>query len=206
LRAFSAFWGRALTLRKAVGPLVNFDSLGRDLALSANTARSHTALLETLFLTARLEAWSTNLLGRVIKTPKAYVADSGLLCHLIGVDVDRLAEDGEIAGMVFETFVAMELRRQIVWQDNAPRLYHYRDRDGREVDVVLERRDGSVVGVEVKTAASASTADFRGLRHLRDKLGERFKAGVLLYTGESVVPFGDRLAAVPLCGLWANTA
>lgn len=186
--------------------LVNFDSLGRDLALSANTARSHVALLETLFLTARLEAWSTNLLSRVIKTPKAYIADSGLLCHLIGVDVDRLAEDGEIAGMVFETFVAMELRRQIVWQDNAPRLFHYRDRDGREVDVVLERRDGSVVAVEVKTAASASTADFRGLRHLRDKLGGRFKAGVLLYTGESVVPFGDRLAAVPLCGLWANTA
>jgi uncharacterized protein len=79
-------------------------------------------------------------------------------------------------------------------------------RDGREVHVVLERRDGSVVAVAVKTAASASSADFRGLRHLRDKLGRRFKAGVLLYTGESTVPFGDRLAAVPLCGLWADSA
>lgn len=108
--------------------------------------------------------------------------------------------------MVFETFAAMELRRQIAWQDNAPRPYHYRDRDGREVDIVLERRDGSVVAVEVKTAASASPADFRGLRHLRDKLGERrFKAGVLLYTGESTVPFGDRLAAVPLRGLWDDS-
>lgn len=184
--------------------LMNFDSLARDLALSPNTVRSHAALLETLFLTTRLEAWSTNLLSRVVKTPKAYVTDSGLLCHLIGVDAERLAKDGGIAGMAFETFVAMELRRQVAWQDNAPRLFHYRDRDGREVDVVLERRDGSVVAVEVKSAASASPKDFRGLRHLRDKLGERFKAGVLLYTGESTVPFGDRLVAVPLRGLWAG--
>lgn len=185
--------------------LMNFDSLGRDLGLAANTVRAHAALLDTLFLTARLEAWSTNLLSRVVKTPKAYVADSGLLCHLIGADADRLAQDGGIAGMAFETFAAMELRRQVAWQDNAPRQFHYRDRDGREVDVVLERRDGSVAAVEVKTAASATTSDFRGLRHLRDKLGDRFKAGVLLYTGEHTVPFGDRLAAVPLCGLWAGS-
>jgi len=83
--------------------------------------------------------------------------------------------NGAIAGMAFETFAAIELRRQVASQDNAPRQFHYRDRDGREVDVVLERRDGSVVAVEVKTAASASPSDFRGLRHLRDKLGERFK-------------------------------
>jgi predicted AAA+ superfamily ATPase len=186
--------------------LLNFESLARDLGLSPNTVRAHAALLDTLFLTARLEAWSANLLGRVIKTPKAYVADSGLLCHLIGADADRLVEDAGLAGMVFETFVAMELRRQIAWQENAPRQFHYRDRDGREVDIVLERSDGTVAAVEVKTAASVSSSDFRGLRHLRDKLGDRFKAGVLLYTGESTVPFGDGLAAVPLCGLWGAEA
>lgn len=87
--------------------------------------------------------------------------------------------------MAFETFAATEIRRQVAWQDNAPRQFHYRDRDGREVDVVLERRDGSVVAVEVKAAASASPADFRGLRHLRDKLGDRFKAGVLLTPGRA---------------------
>jgi hypothetical protein len=68
-----------------------------------------------------------------------------LPCHLIGADADRVAEDGGIAGMAFETFAATEIRRQVAWQDNAPRQFHYRDRDGREVDVVLERRDGSVV-------------------------------------------------------------
>lgn len=186
--------------------LMNFDGLARDLGLSANTVRAHAALLDTLFLTARVEAWSTNLLSRVVKTPKAYVADSGLLCHLVGADADRVAGDGAVAGMAFETFVAMELRRQNAWQEDAAQQFHYRDRDGREVDVVLERRDGSVVGVEVKAAASVSPGDFRGLRHLRDKLSDRFKAGVLLYTGPSTVPFGDRLAAVPLCGLWAEAS
>lgn len=183
--------------------LLNVDSLGRDLGVAANTTRAHLALLETLFLVATVPAWSHNLLNRVIKTPKAYVSDTGLLSFLVGADAQRLAEDGSLAGPMFETFVMTELARQATWNENPPRLYHYRDRDGREVDVVLERRDGSVTGIEVKTAASISSGDFRGLRHLRDKLGERFKAGVVLYTGEATVPFEDRLAAVPLCGLWA---
>lgn len=184
--------------------LMNFDALGRDLALPANTLRSHAALLDTLFLTTRIEAWSNNLLSRVVKTPKAYITDTGLLAYLVGADANRLVDDGPVAGMAFETFAAMEIHRQSAWQENTPRLFHYRDRDGREVDLVLERRDGSVAAVEVKTAASASSGDFRGLRHLRDKLGSRFKAGVLLYTGEHTVPFEDRLAAVPLCGLWST--
>lgn len=184
--------------------LLNADSLGRDLRVSPNTVRAHIALLETLFVVATLPAWSHNLLSRVIKTPKAYVTDSGLHCHLIGADAERLRNDGAVAGPVFETFVAMELGRQAAWHQNPPQLFHYRDRDGREVDVVLERRDGTVAAVEVKTAASISSGDFRGLRHLRDKLGARFKAGVVLYTGERTVPFEDRLAAVPLSGLWTS--
>ena len=185
--------------------LTNFDGLGRDLSVPANTVRSHLALLETLFLVTRLEPWSSNLLSRVIKTPKAYISDSGLLCYLIGADANRLASDANIAGPVFETFVAVELMRQSAWEDDPPRLFHYRDRDGREVDVILERRDGSVIAVEVKAGASVSSTDFRGLRYLREKLGARFKAGVVLYTGGGTVPFEDRLAAVPLSGLWTTS-
>ena len=184
--------------------LLNVDSLGRDLGVAANTVRAHLALLETLFVVMTLPAWSHNLLNRVIKTPKAYVSDPGLLCFLIGAEAGRLVEDGTFAGPVFETFVMTEVARQAAWHANPPQLFHYRDRDGREVDLVLERRDGSVVGVEVKTAASVSTGDFRGLRHLRDKLGDRFRAGVVFYTGGRTVPFEDRLAAVPLNGLWSS--
>ena len=188
------------------GSLLSADRLGRDLGLAANTVRSHLDLLETLFLVTRLPPWHSNRLSRVIKTPKAYVTDTGLLCYLLGVDERRLADGHEPIGSVMETFVVDELQRQSRWQDDPPAIFHFRDRESREVDVILERRDGSIVAVEVKAAASVRSSDFRSLRYLRDKLGDRFKAGALLYTGETTVPFEDRLAAVPLRGLWEPSA
>ena len=81
-------------------------------------------------------------------------------------------------------------------------MFHFRDRDQREVDPVLEHDDGSVTAIEVKSAATVHRSDVRSLAYLRDKLGGAFKAGALLYGGASTVPFGDRLAAAPLRGLW----
>ena len=184
------------------GSLLNFGGLARDLGLNANTLRSHADLLETLFLAIRVPSWHSNLLSRVIKAPKAHITDSGLLSALVGFDARRIAEDGSAAGMAFETFTITELHRQAQWQPEPLRLHHYRDKDKREVDALLERRDATIIAVEVKAAASVTSSDFRSLRHLRDRLGSRFKAGAVLYTGEQTAPFGDRLAAVPLCGLW----
>ena len=186
------------------GSLLNFGSLARDLGLNANTLRSHADLLETLFLAMRVPSWHSNLLSRVVKAPKAHITDTGLLCSLVGFDAQRVAQDGRAAGMAFETFAMNELQRQAAWQPEPLRLYHYRDKDKREVDAILERRDGTIVAVEVKAAASVTSGDFRALRHLRDRLSTRFSAGAILYTGEQTVPFGDRLAAVPLCGLWCR--
>ena len=84
------------------------------------------------------------------------------------------------------------------------RLYHYRDRDQRDVGLIIERFDGSIVAVEIKAAASIHVRDFNGIKHLRDKLGSRFVAGALLYTGSDTLPVDDRIAAVPLSGLWSS--
>jgi predicted AAA+ superfamily ATPase len=184
------------------GGLASFHGMAADLGVDTNTARAHTKILEDLFLVAKLQPWHTNLSSRQIKSPKLYILDSGLLAYLIGANERRIAQDGSIAGAMLETFVAMELRRQADWAQELVSLYHYRDKQQREVDVILERRSGEVVGVEVKAAATPTSADFAGLRHLRDKLGARFKAGALIYTGADTLPFGDRLAAVPLNGLW----
>lgn len=172
----------------------------------ATTLRRHVELLETLFLIRRLPAWSNNLLARSIKRPKVHVADTGLLAYLVGADDRRLAADPDLGGMFYESFVAMELDRQISWLDDRPQMFHYRDRDQREVDIVLEHREGSVTAIEVKSAATVYRSDFRGLAFLRDKLGRAFKAGALLYTGARTLPFGDRLAAVPMSGLWGDTS
>jgi predicted AAA+ superfamily ATPase len=196
--------GRLLrAIGAASGSELNIDGLSASLGTPATTIRRHLELLETLFLIRRVPAWSSNLLARTIKRPKVHVADSGLLASLVGADERRIETDLDLGGMFYETFVAMELDRQISWLDDRPQLLHFRDRDQREVDIVLEHRDGSVSAVEVKATATVHARDFRGLTHLKDKLGARFKAGALLYTGANTVPFGERLAAVPLCGLWS---
>ena len=155
-----------------------------------------------MFLIRRIPAWSNNLLARTIKRPKVHVADTGLLAYLIGADERRIETARDLGGMFYETFVAMELNRQISWLDDRPQLFHFRDRDQREVDPVIEHRDGSISAVEVKASATVHERDLRGLKHLRDKLGTKFKSGALIYTGSDTVTFGDRLAAVPLSGLW----
>lgn len=131
---------------------------------------------------------------------RTYIVDSGLLAHLIGADEKRIVDDGAIAGTMLDSFVAMELLRQA---DRPVELYHYRDKQQREVDVIIERHGGDVIGIEIKAGATPNTSDFAGLRHLRDTLGDRFKAGVVLHTGADTLPFGDRLAAVPISGLWS---
>jgi predicted AAA+ superfamily ATPase len=185
------------------GGLTSFHGMGRDLELDANTVRSHTKILEDLFLVRQLKPWHVNLGNRQIKSSKTYVVDSGMLAYLIGADERRIVDDGAIAGTMLESFVAMELLRQVDWADRPVQLFHYRDKQRREVDVIIERHDGDVVGIEVKASATPSTIDFMGLRYLRDKVGRRFKAGVVLHTGADTLPFGDRLAAVPVSGLWS---
>lgn len=182
---------------------LNIERLSNSLGTPASTIRRHIELLEMLFLSRRVPAWSSNLLARSIKRPKIHVADTGLLAYLVGADERRIEADLDLGGMFYETFVAMELHRQISWLDDRPQLFHFRDRDQREVDIVIEHRDGSVCAVEVKSGATVHGRDFRGLSYLKAKLGSRFKAGALLYTGADTVSFGDRLAAVPLTGLWS---
>ena len=184
--------------------LASFQGMGKELEVDANTVRAHVKILEDLFLVRRLEPWHTNLGSRKVKTAKLYVIDSGLLAFLIGVGEQRIIDDGAVAGMLLESFVAMELLRQSDWLQEPVRLYHYRDKQQREVDVVIERYSGEIAGVEVKASATVTDSDFAGLRYLRDKLGSRFKGGVVLYTGSDTLPFGDRLAAVPLSGLWSH--
>ncbi len=186
------------------GGLASFHGMATDLGIDTNTARAHTKILEDLFLVAKLQPWHVNLSSRQIKSPKLCILDSGLLAFLIGANERRIVEDGPVAGSILESFVAMELRRQADRAQGLVSLYHYRDKQQREVDVILERHSGEIVGIEVKATATPNSADFAGLRYLRDKLGERFKAGAILYTGADTLPFGDRLAAVPLQGLWAG--
>ena len=191
-------------LAARTGGMVNYAALGRELALDDKTIKASTELLTQLFLLYRLRPWSTNLGARQVKTPKLLLTDTGMAAALIGVDASRYAapDQGPVAGMLFETFVLMELIKQATWSTTPVELFFYRDAEKREVDLVIESSSGDVVGIEVKSATTTGSSDAHGLRLLRDKLGARFKIGVVIYSGEHTLPVEDRIWAVPISGLW----
>jgi len=89
------------------------------------------------------------------------------------------------------------LQRKASWHDEAHSFFHYRDKDGAEVDIVIERGVTALAGGEVKAGATVRPAEFRGLRKLREATGQKFRAGVVIYDGETCASFGDRFYAVP---------
>ena len=113
-----------------------------------------------------------------------------------------IGRDRALFGQLLETFVYQELHRQADWHETPTRFFHFRDRDGVEVDVVIERGPLDLVGIEVKASATVTPADFKGLRKLKEAAGSRFKGGAILYDGEACAGFGDGLYAVPIRLLW----
>lgn len=182
--------------------LLNVADLAAPFQLSRPTIRDYVTLLARVFLLEELPPWHSNRLSRLIKTPKLHLCDTGLACALLGIDAFALAADRPLLGQLLETFVFQELRRQASWREEPITFHHFRDKDGVEVDIVLESGNQRLAGIEIKAAATVRAADFRGLRKLRDSAGERFVMGVVLYDGETTAPFGDRLFAVPIRSLW----
>ena len=138
----------------------------------------------------------------MLHAPKVYITDSGLLAHLLGADEQRIAKDDRVTGIAFETFAAMEVMKLASWSDVDPRIYHFRDRRGAEVDLVLEDRSGRVIAIEIKAKASPTRNDTKSLIKLRDALGSQFVSGAVIHTGEQTLPLGDRLWGIPISGLW----
>jgi hypothetical protein len=177
-----------------------------DIGIAKSTGRRYYELLERVYLIQELPAWGANLARASVRRPKAILCDTGLTAHLLGHSIDKFV--GEVdgrpgAGNLFESFVIGELMKAAAWARTDASAYHWRDRGGREVDLLLERRDGDVVAIEAKLSTTVGEHDFRHLAHLRDQLGDRFRGGAVVYTGAGTLPFGDRLWAVPVSGLWA---
>ena len=182
--------------------LFNLADLASPFELSRPTIGDYVTLLERLFLLDRLPPWHSNRLSRLVKSPKLHVVDTGLAAALLGADAGALKADRVLLGQLLETFAYQELRRQASWHRAPVAFFHFRDKDGAEVDIVIETGSRSVVGVEVKAAATVTQSDFRGLRKLASAAGNRFARGVVLYDGEASVRFGDSLHAVPIRRLW----
>lgn len=184
------------------GQMVNYSQFGGAINVSHKTGQRYVGLLEQVFLVATLQPWFTNTVKRIVKTPKLHFLDSGLLASVRGLTFDRVKADRGTFGAVLESFVFSEVQKLMTASDLRLVPHHFRDRDMREVDIVLERDDGMIGGIEVKAGATVKASDFGGLRALAEACGDRFAFGVVLYDSADVVPFGDKIAAAPLSSLW----
>jgi predicted AAA+ superfamily ATPase len=194
----------SLLAGRAAGLLVPGTLAGQS-GIPRTTLVRYLELLASVFLIKSIPAWSGSHTARAIGTPKLAFVDTGIACHLLGQDLNRLDAPGGASGQMMENFVLMELARQLTWSEERGRLFHYRTKDKREVDAVIETPDGRIIGVEVKAGATVRSEDIRGLRSLADAAGNRFVAGYVLYTGQQTLPFGDKIRAVPLDALWQLT-
>lgn len=180
------------------GTLTNYAELSRSSGLPQTTLKRYIYLLEATFLIINIPAWSANLSKRLIKTPKLFLTDTGLLSHLVSFTKDKILSDSGLWGRIIENFVLMELMKQITWSNFNINIYHFRTTSGQEVDFILERNNGDIVAVEVKSSAKVEAADFKHIKVVEEEIGNKFLRGIVFYTGNQIVPFAKNLFAVPI--------
>jgi hypothetical protein len=183
--------------------LLNFAELSVSSAIPQTTLKRYMTLLEMTFMIRLVRPWSTNFSKRLVKTPKLYLADTGLMAYLLGSDEHRFKSEGEPFGKAVETFVLNELVKLISWSRTQPQLYHFRTHAGQEVDFILEQRDGRVVCIEVKSSQKVDADSFKAMKLFADEMKKKFVRGIVLYDGNEVIPFAKNMVAVPIQTLWA---
>jgi predicted AAA+ superfamily ATPase len=186
-----------------VGSTVNLSDIARLSGVKNTTLQRYMTLLEHVFLILKIPAWTPNVEGQFVKSPKIFLNDTGLLCHLRGERVDSLMANRTTAGSFLENFIITEIIKQLSWSDLFLKPYHFSVHSGAEVDLVLEDRKKQLYGIEIKSTASVGQNDFKGLKRLAEIAGKKFQRGIILYGGEHMVGgFGENLQAVPLSSVW----
>jgi len=185
------------------GGLINEADISRDAGLNPVTSKFYRNILKMMFLNFDVPPWYKNIGKRLVKSAKGYLTDTSLLSHMLELDIDNIEKNKpELFGRLLENFVASELTKLLTFSPTKAQLFHFRTSDGKEVDFILERQDGSIVGIEVKKSEAVTANDFKGLKELAELAPKEFIGGVVLYSGKQVVPFGKNLWAVPFQLLW----
>lgn len=184
------------------GGLLNFSEVSRSSGIPQTSLKRYTALLEQLFLIETLPAYSGNLGKRLTRSAKLYFTDTGLLSTLQGLTWSKIKFENSLAGLLMENFVVNELRKQAGWSRMSVGMFHFRTSSDQEVDIVLEIPSGEVVGIEIKSGASVGSDAFKGLKVLKDAIGRKFLRGIVVYTGNIPVAFGEDMFAIPVQELW----
>ncbi|WP_163544111.1 ATP-binding protein [Occultella kanbiaonis] len=180
--------------------------IAAELTMPKSSLSAYLAALSTLYLTTQLPPWRANLTKREVGRRKASVTDSGLALRLARLQTGALTQitgAGALGGPL-EAFVATELLKQRTWSSEDFEIYHFRDRDGLEVDLVIEFADGKVLLIEVKASSTYRADHVRGIRVLAERLGDRFLGGVVMALAQQRRQLADRVWGVPVSTLWEH--
>ena len=189
------------------GKFIDISAIGANLSIRRPTLESYINALEILYLIERVPPWAKRDYQRTGKQFKLFVTDCGLVSSLLNWKMDDVCLDSDRSGKIIETFVYNELATQIDANDRQYTLYHYRDREKREIDFLIEREDGALLGIEVKAGSNVGLNDFKHLSWFQANMAQDTPfVGIIVYTGEHIVPFGPNLWAVPCGQLWARTS
>lgn len=172
--------------------IINYHSIGKKLQISNKTVLSYVELLEAMYIIKTIPSYHTNSTLKVIKSPKIHFIDTGLACHLLNVNSERLflKKDSSYGGLI-ENFVYSELLKETTYSKTSAQIYHFRDLRKKEVDFVLENRDGNIVGIEVKAKASIHEKDLKGMHALANASQENFLNGFIFYGGKEIRPIAN---------------
>ena len=206
LRRFDALLAMARLLLATSGSELVVSRLAERVGIDRSTAQVYEPWIETTFIVHRLPAWSRNVASKIVHRPKLYACDSGLSAAIIGKTPTALARlNDSSVGPLIESFVIAELAKQLTWSSTSARLHHFRDRDGIEIDAIIESADGHVIAVEVKATTVPRPADAKPMAILRqrlDEVGTDFVIGIVFHAGDRRVHLGDRLVGLPIADLW----
>jgi predicted AAA+ superfamily ATPase len=163
------------------GQLLNMQSIGNDCGITHNTVKSWLSVLQASGIIKLLQPWHGNLGKRVIKSPKLYFYDTGLVCYLLGILNPDHLRSHPLRGHLFETFVIAEAQKQIAHSALPSKLWFYRDSNGNEVDLIVEKGVSCDI-YEIKSAATISSDFFKGIAVLRKELSNIDSASIV-YNG-----------------------
>lgn len=188
------------------GQVLNISSLSGVIGMEKTTTENYIKLLEAVFLVQRLPAWGTTLGARVARHPKMHLVDSGVMAWLLNLTPQKISQADPATltdyGHLIETFAVGEILKQTSWSDAPVTIGHFRSGAGDEVDLVLERDDGQVIAFEIKAGSRVHGEDLQGLRLLKERLGGRLDAAIVLNTGVHAYMQDGWINVLPLDRLW----
>ena len=182
---------------------MDVSALGASLGLTHGTLDTYINALETLYLVDRVRPWTHTDYARIGKKDKLFMADTGLMASCLNWSLETVRLNGDLNGKLIETFVYTQLVAMIETHIERFRLSHYRDREQREVDFIIEGPNDALIGIEVKAGTNIDTTSFKHLRWFRENMAKtRSFRGIVLYSGPQAVSFGPGLWALPISTLW----